>query len=548
MKFLRSLLPLLLLLPLALTGCGAASDSAPDDVPTDTARDDGGTSRTIRFDEEGPVSLFYRESRTFVVVVHEHSLPLAGIRIDLGLEGDAQDSSLLETVVTTDVEGRASATLVAGTVSASFTLRAALSTGETARLSLQTAAPHEVRVTLEPLYVGARQVPDYEVRLLRGGTCPTVYPGPPDPREETVLTVPAEAPSFVLGRDLLFAELRVLAAGTDAGTALTWGCVDGLTVATAGIDRLPLTLVDLPWPRPGRHDVEVALPLASLAIDVVDAAFAPFAALLAGERTDGEFVVDGLLEALRTAGNTAVLEVFEARRPADELDAAVDRAVDGLGPALSEVQEDAAEFLRRATFAGEVELGEADGTGNGEAVERWRTIEDGTTALLLAAPEEPAVESAARTTFASDHIALDSHDLPLSLGRVVDLVLSHAAGGTTPAWGAQLATWLGDELSCTAVVGALAASADLAAVCDTTCLVALCEGWRAELANASAAALTAAESEHHTLSAAASCTFLDTGGRLPSSGRCEGTVDVHWRGFSDIALTGTWAVVPEPLP
>ncbi|MBN1773559.1 MAG: hypothetical protein JXB32_20015 [Deltaproteobacteria bacterium] len=540
---------ILLLLPYVplLPGCGAAGDSSPSDVGGDTTREDGST-RAVEFDEDGPVTLVYRESRAFALAVLDDTGPLAGVRVDLGLEGDAQDSSLRETVLTTDDDGRTTGTLVAGTVSASFSLRATLSTGETARLAVQTSPPNEVRVTLEPLYDGARNVPEYEVRLLRGGGCPAVYPGPADPTEETILTVNAADPTFTLDRGLLFAELRVLAAGRDAGATLTWGCVDGVTVPTAGIGRLSIVLADLPWPCPGRHEIEVDLSLATLAVGVVDEAFDPFGPLLAGECGDGEFVVDGLIEALRAAGNTAVAEVFEARRLADDLDDAVDLAVTGLGESLAGVHDRAAAFFRAATFAGDVELGETDGTGNGEAVERWRTIGDGTTALPLATDGEPAVEGVVRTTFASDHIALDSHDLPLSLGRVVDLVLSHAAEGTAPAWGTRFADWLGAELSCTAVVAALTASADLVAVCDPACLLALCEGWRADLAAASAAAVTAAESSFHTIEAASSCAFLDADGRLPASGRCDGAIEVHWRGFTDVTLAGTWAVVPEPLP
>ena len=547
MNFTR-LVPLLLLFTtLALPGCGAASDSAPPDGDTDASRDDGGTSRAIRFDEEGPVSLAYREARAFGLTVFEDSVPLAGVRVELGLEEDAQDSSLLETALTTDGEGRAVGTLVAGTVSASFFLRAALPTGETTRLEVQTTAPHEVSVTLDPLYDGARNVPEYEVRLLAGGTCPAVYPGPADPLE-SVLTVPGASPTFVVGRELLFAELRVLAEGRDGGAVLTWGCVDRVTVSIAGVERLPVTLVDLPWPHPGRHAVAVVLPLSTLGLEVVDEAFAPFAGLLAGERTDGEFVVDGLVEALRAAGNTSVLEVLESRRPVDGLDAAVDEVAGGFGISLAELYARAAEFLRLAVFAGEVELGEADGTGNGDAVELWQTLGDGTTSLPLAATGEPAVEGAARTTFASDHIALGPHDLPLSLGRVLDLVLSHVAEGTAPGWSAGFTEWLGDELSCPAVVDALTVSADLVAVCDSTCLLALCEGWRTGLVSESTGALTTAESNHHQLNVVSTCTFLDADGRLLSTGHCEGSIDVHWRGFADVSLTGTWAVAPELLP
>jgi len=538
-----------LLLPFvpALPGCEGVGDTAPSDVGTD-AREDGGSERVVRFDDEGPVSLVYRESRAFGLAVFEHGAPLAGVRVELGLEGDAQDSSLLETVLTTDAGGRAVGTLVAGTVSAAFSLRAALATGETARLAVQAVAPREVRVALEPLYDGARNVPQFEVRLLRGGACPAVYPGPADPTTEAVLTVDAAAPAFALDRGLLFTELRLLAVGLDAGQALTWGCVDGVTVPTAGLDRLAVAMVDLPWPPPGRHAIEVALPLGTLALGVVDEAFLPFAPLLEGERDEGEFVIDGLIGALRGVGDTAAAEVFETRRFADGLDGAVTLAVPGLGAALAGVRDGATEFLRAAVFAGEVDLGETDGTGNGEAVERWRTIGDGASALALAAAGEPAVEGVVRTTFASDHIALGSHDLPLSLGRVVGLVLSHAAGGADPDWEGRLAGWLAAELPCAELVAALSVSADLVAVCDTVCLLATCEAWRAGLAAASAAALADAELNHNTLNAASSCVFLDAGGRLRGSGRCDGSIEAHWRGFADVALSGAWSVVPDPLP
>gem|GEM_PF-3466307 len=548
MRFARPALAFLaLLFGPALPGCQGVGDSSPSDVGTDGA-EDGGPDREVRFDDEGPVSLVYRESRAFGLVVLEEGVPRAGVRVELGLEGDAQDSSLVETVLTTDGEGRAVGMLVAGTVSTTFWLRAALATGETGRVAVQTVAPREVRVTLEPLYDGARNVPQFEVRLLPDGACPAVYPGPADPTTEVVVTVEAAVPAFALDRALLFTDLRVLVVGLDAGRALTWGCVDGVRVPTAGLDRLPVAMTDLPWPPPGRHGIEVALPVGSIGARVVDEAFRPFAPLLEGGRGEGEFVVDGLIGALREAGDAAVAEVFETRRLADGLDDAVGLAVSGLGAALAGLRDGAAAFLRAAVFAGDVDLGETDDTGNGEAVERWRTIGDGTTALALAAAGEPAVEGVVRTTFASDRIALGSHDLPLSLGRVAALALSHAAGGADPDWEGRLADRLEVELPCAEVVAALTVSADLVAVCDAACLQAACERWRGGLAVASAAALADAELNYNTLNAVSSCVFLDDGGRLEPAGRCDGAIEAHWRGFADVALSGTWSVVPDPVP
>jgi hypothetical protein len=518
----------------------------------DTSRDDGGTTRTVRFVETGPVELLYRESYGFTVEVAEEGGPAVGTRVDLALE-NAQDSSLDSTTLVTGADGLAYGTVVAATVSVSFSVRASLATGEAAYLEFLTNPPRDVRVTLDPHYTGDRRVSSYEVVLTPGATCPAAYPGPSEPGTSVTISVPAADPTFSVDRGLLLAALEVSVAGIDGGEALTWGCVDTVAVPPAGLPSLVVALIDLPWPRPGTHTTKIELPFATLGSATIDAAFAPFAALLAGEVSTGAFILDGIGTALHASGNDPIRAVLDARRPLDLLDdaaAAVAPALTAGPDPLAAIREGARTFLGSAWVEGQLDLGEADGTGNASSLDRWLSLNDGTTGIPFVGPGDPLLDSVARAIPSSGSLDLRQHEFPLSLGRLVELVLDAQLGAGTGSWTAALSARLAELIPCDAVAAALAVSADLAAVCDAACLAPFCTAWRDGLAAASGGALAAAELDYTTLNViSATCTFLTAEGGLDGAGDCVGTATAHFRGMSETGdITGGFAVFAAPYP
>ena len=526
--------------------------SVDPDGGTDVA--DEGSGRSIRFLEEGPVELIFRQSFSYSIQVDGPDGPVASARIDVALNG-GQDSSLDATVLETDADGIAGGTLVAATVAIDrdFVLRASLPTGETAELEIRTSAPRDVRVTLAPQYDGERRVSAYAVALSPGGICPTAYLGPSEPGT-TTLRVDAADPTFVVPVGLLFSSLQVSVAGIDtvAGVVgdvtLTWGCVDGIAVPTAGLAALPVSMIDVAWPRPDTHATTTRLPLGPLAAEVVHAVFASVAPALDGSASAGALAIDGMIAALDADGNAPAREVLAARRGLDDLDAVVDEAMPDLAGILRGARDDAVAFLNEASIRGELELGEVEVSGNSASVVRWIDLTDGTATVPFADDGAPAVEAMTRAVRSSSGLELRQHEMPVSLARIVELVLGagmggHAAVSFTDLLGTHLQTFV----PCESVAAALAASSDILAVCDTACLLRACSAWRDAVVVAAGAELAQAARDYSSLAVTAQCGFLDPDGRLAEAGRCDGDATARWSGMVGGDLPpGPFTVDPSP--
>lgn len=527
---------------------GAADDGTDGggDVPDD------GASRSIRFVEAGPVELFYRQSFDYSLLVTDADGPVAGARIDVALE-NGQDSSLDATVLETAADGVAHGSLVAATVTIPrdpldlpILLRASLPTGETARLEIRTQAPAAVRVTLDPAYAGERRVPAYEVELSPGTTCPAVYRGPGDPRTTITVTVDASDPTFDLPVALLYAPLALSVVGLDGGVPLTWGCVDGVSVTPAGVASLPVSLADLPWPRPGTHATTTRLLLGPLAGEVVQAVFSSVSAALDGSTPPGALAIDGMLAALEADGNAPAREVLSARRSLDALDPAVEAAMPLFAAVLRDARDGAVAFLDTAWVEGSLDLGEVDDTGVALSVDRWLALTDGTTDLPFSGASEPALEAEAHAVPSSSALELRQHELPVSLARIVELAVGERLGDPAVPFAETLTARLDELVPCEAVAAALAVSLDLLAVCDTACLVRSCAAWHDALVASCAAALDEAAAGYSSLALSARCGFLEPDGGLVDAGRCDGDVTARWIGMAGgELLPGPFTVDPS---
>ncbi|MBI5500121.1 MAG: hypothetical protein HY907_07745 [Deltaproteobacteria bacterium] len=523
--------PSFLYLPLAFT-LHCSMSGAADDGP-DGGRDvsDEEALRSIRFVEDGPIRLVYRQSFEYSVLVTDAGGPVAGARVDVALQ-DGQDASLDATVLLTGADGAAHGSLVAATVTGTSQLRAALPTGETALLELETSAPTAVRVTLDPLYEGERRVPAYDVELSPGATCPAVYRGPGDPGTTVTVTVNASDPSFDLPLALLYLPLAVSVVGVDGGVSLTWGCTDGVAVTPAGVASLSVVLADLPWPRPGTHPTTTRLLLGPQAAEVVRAIFSPVAAALDGATSPGALAIDGMLAAFDADGNAPAREVLAARRALDGLDAAVDAAMPEFAGVLREARDGAVAFLEAAWVEGSLDLGEVDAAGVAASVDRWIGLTDGTTAVPFAGVSGPALEAEARAVPSSSALELRQHEMPVSLARIVELAVGARLGDSASVFTGTLAARLDALVPCEALAGALAGSLDLLAVCDTACLVRSCAAWHDALVASADAVLSEAATGYASLALSARCGVLEPDGGLVDAGRCDGDATARWSGMA----------------
>jgi hypothetical protein len=190
-------------------------------------------------------------------------------------------------------------------------------------------------------------------------------------------------------------------------------------------------------------------------------------------------------------------------------------------------------------------------------MDRWFALTDGAGHdLPLGLAPDPYVEGILRAVSGCDTLELREHQIPLSLGRVLELVLAWSTGAADPTdWSTAWTHWLATQVPCAAVTTALSrAAADLATICDAACLALACEAWRAGLTDSSAAALSRAEADYSTLVYGATCTFLDEFGRLLPEGRCDGapgSATGRWHGLppaTELPFSGSVSVLSEILP
>jgi hypothetical protein len=534
----------------AAAACSVTGAAGPFDGGDEHAAD-ASEVRTIAFAETGSVTLRYRETYGFLLRVTSSTGGVAGLHVDLALDGDAQDSSLSATALVADGGGEAAGSLIAGTVRASFSIRASLSTGETARLDVRVEPPDEVMVTLAPVYAGARATPTYEVGILPGDACPAVPVPAPEPAGEITFTVDASDPSFAVPRELILSPLRIAVTGQDRDARLTWGCADEVVIPSGGL-ALSIDLRDLPWPAPGAHAIEVGMSLAGIVDPILVAVFVPFAPVAEEGVAQGTFVVDGIVAALRDEGRSTAADVLQERRTIDDLDDDVEASLADAGIDLA-VEIDALRasvdaFLAAARATGVVELGEADPAGAAEGLDRWLALTDGESEVSITTPDGAAVEAVARAGFSSDRLELRQHRLPLSLGRLVLLVLDAGAGGGVVGWATGLPGWLADRIPCADIAALLAVAYDLTDLCDIACLESACLSWRDGLARLALAAFETADADFTYLNFSASCGFLDATGRLAAGGRCEGDAVGQWEGLDSVEIGGPFSLLPDAGP
>ncbi len=543
---------------LAAAACGRA-DLSDDDA---RGHDDAGaehapSDRDIAFRRGDPVSLRFREEYRFVVLVEDASGPVAGASIDLGLEGDVRDATLGESRIETGAEGTAEGLLIAGSVDASFRLRASLATGEAALLQVRVGPPGGAEIRVLPVYDGPRVVERYDLRILPGASCPAVRGLPPDD-SELVVSVDASTPAFPAPGEMLLSPVRLVLVGRDRGIDLLWGCEAGVLIPLDGIDAIEIALADLPWPRPGAHDLDAGVLLGLHGTPAAQAALAPFAALMEGSVSQGRFVVDGVVGALRASGNTAAASVLSERAAIDGLDEAISgdlsrRGID-IGAALRGAASSASAFLASARVAGAVVLGEPDEAGRARGAVRWSVLSAGSVEIPISGGAGVVEDPDVGILFEADALVLGRHEMPMPLGRAVGSVLANALDPTTAAWTGRpaepgaLDALLAAAVNCDAIAEILRAAADLYVLCNVDCLGLACRAWLVDLAAASAAPLDAADAAASEVDLTGRCSFLLDDGRLAPGGRCDGTVRGWWIGSERLSVDGPLLVVPGAGP
>lgn len=318
-------------LAVVVAGC-----SSPPAVPIDAGPlPDGAMVEMRRLELETERSLTLRsgdEAEIGVRYVDERGRPLAGETLRFVLEGVAHDSTLAGLSERTDLEGRASARLVAGATAAAFRVRvsAEAATAVSIDVAVSDAGFGELEVALE--YAGEREDGVLAAAVFASASCSEMRTR--DERGDRYrLRGPDDDDVAFVG---LPADLRYAVVGRLEGRAglLAWGCMDGVELSTERPTRVAVEVLDLPAVIDGVYDVTLALEAPASAEATGEELRAFGAAFLAPGATTT--LLDAMERRLSATGDVDGLDALVLARDGD-LDARYADALEAaeVGPAVA---------------------------------------------------------------------------------------------------------------------------------------------------------------------------------------------------------------------
>ena len=322
-------------LALLTSQAGCASGTVYDDAGV---MDSGGTALglELRFSDNGALQLVPLQNAPVELMVMRAGEPAPGVTVQLALQGDAHDASLMDVSALSGADGMVRTTLRGSSIPATFRVRASAQTAASAYLSVGVSATGFGNVLGLVEDVSGTGPARLRVEAYSAADCdhPSVAEGRFG-RAITLLT--GETSARFLGLPA-GAGYAIVARGESAsGDELAFGCVDGVVVASDAETTLTLRLGARVQAIAGDYDAEfqlAAADLASLLGTVRDATLAEQAP--AG---DAAFLLDALEAHLTLQGNTdatLALAALQVAR-ASGLDASFAQHLsdEGAGPSVA---------------------------------------------------------------------------------------------------------------------------------------------------------------------------------------------------------------------
>ena len=460
----------LLVAALAQPGCGTSDMGHPDAVEDWVEEDQPAGS--IVFDADNVTDIGYRE-RAEITGVHlgADGRP-ASATVTLSLLGSAYDTSLQDTVVQTDEDGAFAATIIAGSVSTQFSLRAVSPDGARAELPMSIVPPDQATLEIDPFVEGRRRVDRYAVQLFADAPCPVQGVEPvlqwPSLELPIVLTGLAERSSFTVAVDGMICDEDV--PGDDC---IVWvkGCREGVETDGAAPSAVTVTLLDdVLFFSHEAFATRTTLDASALLEEHIATLVAPLQPLA----TSAGGVATLLLDGIQTGFDPADADVFLGARQASGMDGQVESLILDAGGWDPETEIEGLEAFLASSAAGidvrgrlEKDLWPASPDDSIMATHILESVKvSGGVDLLGALLATEAMESQTAVTYERDVASLGPHGFPIGGGSF--LVAAAGLGyipmlmtGEVPP-GDPLSAWLDSHVDCQAV-GELLASNDVMA-------------------------------------------------------------------------------------
>jgi hypothetical protein len=442
--------------------------------------DAGGPTGRLTVESEPSLALTFGEEARLRVRYTEEERPVAGVSIRFALEGAAHDATVSDLILTTGPEGVVETTVVAGTVSSAFRVRASAARAAPAYVNVSVSnrgfGPLEVRA----VYDGRRTEAGRRVISVYSETACDRPEGLPTFPDRMVTLDDPEIESVRWGA--LPAGLHYAVVGRvegPTGATLATACKDGIEVARDVETRVELRFDDAPLDPEGRYDTTLELrPAASVGAATERALDGGV-----GVATDpAALYLDALEAELRDRGEAAAADALAAERaggvPESELALRLEDAGEGPSVALSRYVAALSARLSVVRLGGPLDVGRGESALYGSfAVERLEVGPAGgdpdAPAPLVLDPGAVALDFEPELTLgwgaSADLMRVEPLELRLPLGTLV--------AATVEAEAAEVAApgeLLVDGAGCDALAGWVEASGTVGPVCDRACADAAC--------------------------------------------------------------------------
>jgi hypothetical protein len=496
-------------------GCAAQErDSAGAD-------DDTEAPYQLTWVDPSDVVMLPGESRTVgVVYTDPYGNPVVD-SVSFALVGEAQDASLDALERTTDSDGKAEVTIFASSSleGATFRLRATAPLAEEEFLDVLVSATGVGALGVTPRYVGHRvDIDARDARILSRTTCAELDPLalPPGDRSLPVEDVDqtwvrVEFPTLAPG-----VPYAAVVTGTIDGSAVAYGCVDGILVVDQETTEVEVVVDDLSPSPIGEYDIETLLDLVDAVTDQPSAWLEPTRTLLGDDPTSylaeriADYVEATYDAAARTRFETAVGDASALRAELESPEHDPRLLVDGIAA-------DVESALLHPVLHSVLTIDPGDGGFDG--LHSLDSIEVDQESIGLAADARIAftdlslVSQAPAAVTANDASGIDigTHSLELPVGTIAAAIAERVLPARDGA--ADLAGLIAQTIDCTSVADTLAgmgADAD----CDATCLADACVEASTHLASSVSSDLSSANESLGRVEWDGSATLVDEGGDL----------------------------------
>lgn len=513
--FLRFVLSALLL---ACTACGDGSFVYDATLP-----DAGPPRETHRLEIVGPAMLSLTSGEDALIQVRYsdrelRALPAAEVRF--ALEGRANDSTLEVLARTTDADGRAQVTLMAGVLPSVYRVRVTADDASPVFVDVSVSDEGFGRLAVTPLYEGEREFVELGVTIFSGTTCED--PATLEESGDRYQAVGPDGPPLSFGGLPAGTPLTVVARGRGTmGTLLAWGCVDDLRLRDMETTEIDVSLRDRAQLPGGSYRTSTALDGTVSGAAIADEVRALRDRVAASEAAS---ILDAAHAIFLLAGDVASAEGLVSERAAGLDDALATQLTMGVGvgAVLTELADRVEGELAMLEFVGTLRVASAEprisfaidrvaaGADTAEPFDTMRTSLTAAATLVATVAEDGTT------------LAVERLEVRLRSSALVRAVASRAAAadGAT-----DRMSWLMADASCEALV----AVPDSA--CDDSCLREACHMSAQEAFAAFDEALTELDDRRSTIVLSGSVDFIEVDGDLTAD-VLDGTLSGEWIGLA----------------